>query len=333
MPYHPRMGIFGRRSGGVTDGLVLDRTWADQELDSAIAALEGGDLEKPLEMLKGQTFDPDRRATWVGGLGMAAMGRSDQLRSRLGAAPGDPELLVWLAQTLVQDAWEARSGLRAKRVSNDQFRTFHQILEVAHEVIDAAIEAAPDDPTPWLVYQWIAVGLQAPQDVQDQIFESALARQPDSHMAHSNRVQAIAPKWSGRPVEELLRFGEETAAKAATGRVLNTILVEAVVEASLNVLTGDEGNIGKRIMAASRLDDQWRDAVLAGREKWLDPERYREPGDLVAHNFYAYFLRNTRPEFARGHAASMFGRVNSIPWCYRGDPLKTFGKAFPPGKR
>jgi hypothetical protein len=329
------MGIFSRKSStkSSTEGLILDRTWADQELDVAVAALEAGDLETPLEMLKAQTFDPDRRAIWVGGLGRAALGRSEQLRARLDSSPNDPELLVWLAQTLVAEAWEARTAKAAKYVSTQQFTAFHEILSMAHEVVKAAIAAAPDDPVPWTVYQWIAIGLGGSRDVHDQIFEAALTRQPDSHAAHSNRVQVIAPKWYGTSTDELLRFGEETAAKAGSGRVLGTVLAEAVIEAAFAVLRDTDMNLAKRVLASSRLADQWRAAVLEGREKWLQPDRCREPADLIAHNNYAYFLRNTHADIARSHAASLYGRVSSVPWCYRGEPVESFAKAFPRDKR
>jgi hypothetical protein len=56
---------------------------------------------------------------------------------------------------------------------------------------------------------------------------------------------------------------------------------------------------------AVRQPEGRRDSVLASREKWLQPDRYREPADLVAHN----------------------------NWSYSGDPLKTFAKTFPADKR
>jgi hypothetical protein len=328
------MAIFSRKkSAPSAGGFVLDRTWADRELDTAVAAVEAGDLERPLEMLKAQTLDPDRRTTWVIGLGQPSMGLSRQLQTRLETVPGDPELLAWLASTLVAEAWEVRTDLRAKYVSKEQFREFHEILAVAHDVVKAAIDAAPDDPAPWAVYQWIALGLGASQDQHLQIFEAALDRQPDNHAVHSHRVQTIAPKWGGKSVDGLLKFGEETAAKAKSGRVLGTVLVEAVVEAELSVLTEGEGNMAKRVLASSRLADHWRDSVLASREKWLQPDRYQEPADLVAHNNYAYFWRSLDTPLARSHAASLHGRVNSLPWSYSGDPLKTFAKKFPADKR
>ena len=43
---------------------MLDRTWADPALDTAVAAIRAGDLETPLALLKPQTTDPDRRAIW-----------------------------------------------------------------------------------------------------------------------------------------------------------------------------------------------------------------------------------------------------------------------------
>jgi hypothetical protein len=40
--------------------------------------------------------------------------------------------------------------------------------------------------------------------------------------------------------------------------------------------------VAKRVLASSRLANHWRDSVLASREEWLQPDRHREPADLVA---------------------------------------------------
>jgi hypothetical protein len=191
------MGIFTRKSRlPRTDGLVLDRTWSDRELDAAVAAVEVGDFDTALAGFKAQTGD--RRAVWNGGLAEAAIGRSEQLEARLEELGGrDPELLVWLAQTLVLEGWRVRSGQQAKYVSEQQFATFHDILRTAYEVVGLAIETAPDDATPWTVYQWVAIGLGADLETHEALFQEAIARHPASYAAHGNKVHAIAPKWYG----------------------------------------------------------------------------------------------------------------------------------------
>jgi hypothetical protein len=321
------MGIFSRKKRlPQTGGLILDRTWADRELDAAVAAVEAGDLDTALAGFTKQTGD--RRAIWNGGLSEAAKGRSEQLEARLEEAGGkDPDLLLWLAQTLVLEGWEVRTARRAKDVSEQQAETFHRILRTAHEVVELAIEVAPDDATPWTVYQWVAIGLGADLGTHEQLFQEAVARHPDSYAAHGNKVHAIAPKWYGTSIEEMLAFGAETADKAAPGSVLGGVLGKAVAEARLHVFNFSDANAVKKIAAATKLANTWADPLIAAREKWLRPGRAPEAPDLDAHNYYAYLLKNHR-EAGKESADAMFNRVSSVPWAYSGDPLEAFAEEY-----
>lgn len=321
------MGIFTRKKRlPQTDGLILDRTWADRELDAAVAAVEAGDFEAALAGFKQQSGD--RRGVWNAGLAEAAKGRSEQLEARLEEVGGrDPDLLVWLAQTLVLEGWDVRTAYVASMVSEQQFRTFHDILRSAREVVERAIDVAPDDPTPWTVYQWVAIGLGAGLDRHEQLFQEAVARHPESYAAHGNKVHAIAPKWYGTSVEEMLAFGAETARKAAPGSVLGGVLGNAVAEARLHVFSFTDANAMKKIAAATKLATTWADPLIAAREKWLQPGRVPEAPDLDAHNYYAYLLKNHR-EAGKASADAMFNRVSTLPWAYSGDPLEAFAEEY-----
>jgi hypothetical protein len=323
------MGLFGRRKPPSTDGLVLDRTWADRELDAAVLAVESGDLSTALAGLKQQTGDLDRRAVWNFGLGKAAVGRSEQLEAHLERLGPDPDLLVWLAQTLVLEGWEVRTAYVASQVSDQQFRTFHDILRTAREVVEAAIETAPDDPTPWTVYQWVAIGLGAELGVHGQLFKEAVARYPESYQAHVGHIHALAPKWYGNSVDELMDFAAEASGKARVGSVLGTVLADAAAESDLCIMSfSPDLSLPKRLAALNRFYNRWTDQLVASREKWLAPGRQREAPDLLAHNQYAEQFSNRRPELGRASADAMFGRVSSIPWAYSGDPLEVFAKKY-----
>ncbi|GAB3834865.1 hypothetical protein [Kribbella italica] len=321
------MGIFTRKKRlSPTDGLILGRTWVDRELDAAVAAVEAGGFDTALAGLKEQ--NGDRRGIWNAGLAEAAKGRSEQLEARLEDVGGrDPDLLVWLAQTLVLEGWEVRTGYVASMVSDQQFRTFHDILRTAREVVEAAIEVAPDDPTPWTVYQWVAIGLGADLDRHEELFQEAIARHPTSYAAHGNKVHAIAPKWYGTTIEEMLAFGAETADQAAPGSVLVGVLGKAVAEARLHVFGFTDASAMKKVAAATKLANTWTDPLIAAREKWLQPGRAPEAPDLDAHNYFAYLLKKHRDE-GRASADAMFNRVGTLPWAYGGDPLEAFAEEY-----
>jgi hypothetical protein len=322
------MGIFTRKTRPPrTEGLVLDRTWADRELDAAVAAVEVGDFDTALAGFKAQTGDA--RAVWNGGLAEAAIGRSEQLEARLEELGGrDPDLLVWLAQTLVLEGWRIRSGQQAKYVSEQQFATFHDILRTAYEVVGLAIETAPDDATPWTVHQWVAIGLGADLDTHEALFQEAIARHPASYAAHGNKVHAIAPKWYGTSLDEMLAFAAETADRAAPGSVLGAVLAKAVAEARLHVFSFTDANAVKKVAAATKLTTKWTDPLLASRRKWLQPGRSPEAPDLDAHNYYAYLLKNVHSDEGRASADAMLNRVSTLPWAYSGDPLEAFAEKY-----
>ncbi|MFI5713141.1 hypothetical protein [Kribbella sp. NPDC051620] len=327
------MGIFSRKQAPAqvsTDGLLLDRGWADPELDAAFEAVRKGDLAVGLELLKATEPNTDQRSIRVGGLGEAATGRSEQLELFLEAAPGDPDLLLWLGRVLVSEAWEVRSGKRAKEVSDQQFATFHDILATAGAVVNTAIDQAPDDASPWDVLQWIALGLQASPEDKDHIFRSACERQPDSYAAHSGRVQVLAPKWSGRDIAELVRFGDETVSKAKPGAVLNSVLGMVAAEVWIDVLSDSELTKLQRGARYTREITNRKDALLAASAKWLIPGRAPQAADISGHGTMAFALMKAgAKQAAMDHATLTQGRIESLPWGYSGgdDPLMTYATA------
>ncbi|MGW1339868.1 hypothetical protein ACWCOV_02360 [Kribbella sp. NPDC002412] len=306
------MGIFSRKQA--VHGLRLDQAWADSELDSAYAAVRGGDLSAGHALLSATPYSTDLRSIRVMGLGKAAVGHSEQLELRLEAAPGDPDLLVWLGHTLVFEAWGVRTGQLAQYVSEQRIATFHDILRTAAEVLDYAIASAPDDAVPWEVLQWVAIGLHASVDDKNDIFRSAMERNPVSYQAHSGRVQALAPKWSGLKLAQIVRFGRQVVTNAQPGSVLCSLFAHVVNE----------------VWVETREVANRREELLAARQKWLLCGRPAEAADVSAHGAMAFALKVAGARSAAmEHAALTQGRVESLPWGYTADPdpLTAFANA------
>jgi hypothetical protein len=316
------VGIFSRKRRPVsTDGLLLDQSWDDPALDAAYAAVRRGDLSAGLDLLKVSPLSTDLRAIRMTGLANAAIGRSEQLELRLQALPGDPELLVWLAQTMVFEAWEVRTAKRAVNVSGQRFATFHSILQTANEVLGAAIEAAPDDATPWCTLQWVGLGLQISPAEKETVFGNVLARQPDSYLAHARQVQILAPKWTQGPVENLLRFGRDTAYKSQPGRALGPgILALTFAEASPAIMHDETIERPARIERLQHLVVGHKEMLLDARAGWWRSGHLPEAADIEAHQAMAYTLRFlSRPELAMEHATQTRGRVSFNPWAMAAD--------------
>ena len=316
------MGIFSQKRPQVsTDGLLLDQTWDDPALDLAYAAVRGGDLSAGLDLLKVSPPSTDLRAIRMTGLANAAMGRSEQLELHLQALPGDRDLLVWLAQTLVFEAWEVRTAQRAVNVSGQRFATFHSILQTANDVLAAAVEAAPDDATPWGALQWVALGLEMSPTDKGTVFANAIARQPDSYLAHARHVQTLAPKWTRRPVEELLRFGRDTAYKSQAGRALGPgILALTFAEAIPEIAQDETRERPERNLRLQQLIIERKEMLLDARAGWWRPGHEPETADLEAHQAMAFTLRLlSEPELAMEHATQTRGRVSFNPWAMSAD--------------
>jgi hypothetical protein len=314
-----------------TDGLQLDQAWSDPELDAACAAVRRGDLAGGMLMLKQTPPSLDVRSIRVFGLGQAAIGRSELLEMRLTARPRDPDLLLWLGQTLVAEAWEVRSSAAAEHVSGQRSATFQQILKRASVALKAAIDAAPDDAVPWEVLQWAALGLQKESLEKEFIFDNALERNPHSFAAHAGRVQVLAPKWSGLEVAELVSFGEQVASNAKPGSVLGAVVGYVIAEVYLDVMSDDSMTQVQRL--AHEVSNQ-REAVLAARDKWWIADRAAEAPDLAAHGAMAFALKVTGARVAAmEHAALTQGRVETVPWTYSptGDPLVGFATSVANG--
>lgn len=213
-------------------------------------------------------------------------------------------------------------------MSEQRFATFHDILATAKEVVEAAIDVAPDDAAPWNVYQWVAIGLGAPLETHQELFNEATARHPDNYQAHTSFVHASAPKWYGTTIEAMLDFAVQASERALPGRVLGTVLTDAVAEARLHVLSISEESRTKKLAALVKLSSKWEEPLIASHQKWLQPDRVREAPDLQAHNNYACLLKNVGKDHGRVSADAMFGRVSTLPWGYFGDPLEEFAKAY-----
>jgi hypothetical protein len=326
------MGIFSRKQPGVvtTDGLRLDQAWADPDLDTAYAAVRGGDLATGAELLKATGQNTDLRSFRVVGLGKAAIGHSEQLELRLEAVPGDPDLLLWLGQTLVFEAWQVRTDAWAADVSEQRFATFHDILRTAAEVLDYGIAAAPDDAAPWEVLQWVATGLHASVDDKNDIFRAAMERHPVGYQAHSGRVQALAPKWSGLDIGQIVRFGDQTVANALPGSALCAVAAMVANEVWVDVLTDGESTKLERADRYTREVTGRKDTLLAARDKWLVPGREPEVADISAHGTMAFALKTVGARAAAMEQAALTqGRIESVPWAYTNapDPLTAFATA------
>ncbi|WP_131739440.1 insulinase family protein [Actinomadura roseirufa] len=294
--------------------------WQDGALAAALPEVRAGDFAAGLRLLAGTREDAETRALYTEILTEAAAGRSDALTRMAADAPGDPDLLLWLGSTRIEEAWRARSAYRAEYVSNEQFGRFWQLLALAGRPLTRAAELLPADPVPWDRLQWHGIGMQVGRDELDRIWRELCDRHPSLYAAHISRSQALSKKWWGSDAE-VLDFAEAAVAAAEPGDPVTAVLAVAHLEVGAELGTMDDLNAylaGPRVHAA----------LAEAADRWLAAPR-PHPRALEAHHFFgAVFYRAGDHDRARRHLGEA-GRTTapSRAWAYAPDADRLLARA------
>lgn len=172
-------------------------------------------------------------------------GRPDWMELWREAEPESPEMQLILGVHGVKWAWQARGA----DWSPKNFGLFQQRLLEAEQLLIAAAESRPDDPTPcaWLIYA--VKGISAPlsdesaEELTDHeaLFvksrkekikqatahlKDALRRSPFHRPAHSFFLDLLTPKWHGDE-EKVLTFARNASKRAPAGQSVHTVIAEA----------------------------------------------------------------------------------------------------------
>ncbi|MEU0137092.1 hypothetical protein ABZ172_24155 [Streptomyces sp. NPDC006296] len=299
------------------DAVVLDAP--DPPLRAALAAASSGDHAPAAELLAGtrEHAQWERRDTCVSRLARASLHHPGWLDSWLEDSPEDPDAVLVKADQYIYQAWQIRTGARAKHVEADQFRAFHAVLRDSVPVISAAAELNPGDPVPWRIALTQARGIQAPREVFDTYRSEANARDPHHEGCHVQALQYLCAKWYGSH-EEMFAYAERTADQAPPGSRLHALPLQAVVE----YLIADDGTPGPGPHSA-------RTAAAVARAQALS-ESYA-PGDREAagfRNHLAYVLwALNRHEEALTAFRSIGVHATTFPWTYFGEAREEFLEA------
>ncbi|MFF4244019.1 hypothetical protein ACFYY2_06055 [Streptomyces sp. NPDC001822] len=299
------------------EAVVLDAP--DPSLREALAAAAAGDHGPAADLLAAtrEHAQWERRDACVSRLARASLHHPGWLDGWLEESPEDPDAVLVKADQYVCQAWQIRTGARAKHVEADQFRAFHAVLRDAVPVISAAAELNPDDPVPWRIALTQARGIQAPREVFDSYLAEAADRDPHHEGCHVQALQYLCDKWYGSH-EEMFDFAERAADQAPPGSRLHALPLQAVVEYLIaDAAQGDTDPYARRAEAA------------VTRAQALS-ESYA-PGDREAagfRNHLALVLWSTnRYEEALAAFRSIGVHATTFPWTYFGDPRDEFLEA------
>ncbi|MGW0791601.1 hypothetical protein ACWD04_26085 [Streptomyces sp. NPDC002911] len=299
------------------DAVVLDAP--DPSLREALAAAASGDHAPAAELLAAtrEHAQWERRDTCVSRLARASLHHPGWLDSWLEESPESPDAVLVKADQYICEAWQIRTGARAKNVEADQFRAFHAVLRDAVPVMSAAAELNPYDPVPWRIALTQARGIQAPRDVFDTRLAEANARDPHHEGCHVQALQYLCDKWYGSH-EEMFAFAERAADQAPPGSRLHALPLQAVVEYLIaDEETPDPDPYAPRVEAAVTRAQALSDSYAPGD---------REAAGFRNHLALVLWSMN-RYEEALSAFRSIGVHATTFPWTYFGDARAEFLEA------
>ncbi|CAN5427152.1 hypothetical protein BH10ACT8_BH10ACT8_16220 [soil metagenome] len=329
------MSLFARRSkpdlAPAVAGLVLDRTWRDDALDRALDAVAAGQLTAGLALLSQTRHDPELRSQYLQAIGTACIGRAVEIEALCAEHPTDPDVMLLLGRTRLDEAWATRGGGWAEQVGPDRFASFHAGLDSAKEGLLSAAELAPHDPVPWEQLQWFALGAELGIEDQHTIWSNVSELAPTLYPAHRARLQLLSEKWAGSH-EEMFEFARASVTAAPSGDPLVSMLPLAHFEYLLRVRYHAQKKGSPKDflrVQATYFSGEVLAEVLVAEAKWLDGRR-PHPRDLEAHHLFggAFALAPGQSDRARWHLSQVGNRVHDLPWGYfSGTAAQGFGEA------
>ncbi|MFF4813857.1 hypothetical protein ACFY2K_04665 [Kitasatospora sp. NPDC001309] len=233
-------------------------------------------------------------------------------------APGDALPLLLSGARHVTWAWEARSGARAQHVGEEQWKLFHQRLDVAEEQLLEVAEREPGWLAPWFFLQISARGASLGEEVATARFEAAVRREPGHPGSHRQRLQQLSAKWGGSH-DAMHGFARSSMLAAPEGSPLGELVALAHLERWLDLPDGEDHAYLSGPAVVAELQE-------AAFRSVLHPDFVPDRGWQSSFNTFAMaFSLADQRKTARLLFDALDGTVTESPWHYlAGDPVKAF---------
>ncbi|WP_369182756.1 hypothetical protein [Streptomyces sp. Y1] len=315
-------GLFGRRAveGPAAAGRPrLDPVLGDEHARLLVRQAAAGDWAALRPALADHTGDADgTELTRLTAMVAEQSGVEEWTVRALADAPDDTLALLLSGARHVNWGWEARSKAQAKYVSEEQWKTFHQRLDVAEAQLLEVAEREPTWLAPWYFLQISARGISLGPDVATCRFEAAVRRSPGHPASHRQRLQQLCQKWGGSH-EEMHAFARTAMLAAPEGSPLGELVALAHLEHWLSLSDGeDQDYLSSPAVVASLQEAAFRSV--------LHPDFVPARGWQGSFNTFAMaFSMADQPKTARLLFDALDGMVTEAPWHYlSGDPVKAF---------
>ncbi|MDJ1485654.1 DUF4034 domain-containing protein [Cytophagaceae bacterium YF14B1] len=225
--------------------------------------------------------------------------------------PDSPLAHLLIGALYTYTAWIARSGLRAKYVTEEQFKLFFERLECAYDHLSRAIDLDPHDAEPFARMIRVLMGLNQSVDLVYSYFNAMLERDPTHLYGHLYLLNAVSHKWLGSD-EEVMSFAEQVKQRAPVGSLLHTIIPMAHIELWLTLDYEEERN--RYFMQKSV-----QESIYQAYHQWVIGNPENSPLEPVIHNYFCfafYWMRDTK--LAQYERNAMGQYMTFSPWGYEG---------------
>lgn len=316
--------------------IIRDRPWNDPVLDQAVEAVGGQYLRAAVPCIAETRDDPELRSLRVEALARAARGWSHGIETMLGDDPGNPDLLVWLGRTRIEEAWQIRPRSRGRAVQAADYQAFTKMVQSARSPLMAAADGLPDDPVPWESMMWAGLALEVEPEHRDEIWRHARERCPTLYGANVARVITLSPQWGG-VAEEMFDFARVAMSTSSRedprAALIPLAYFEHFVQERSGLLRGSSSWFS---------EDEVREVETAARGWFAGGTGHPDPAGrgagradrahprtIEAHNLFgaAFHLGDARRP-ARQHLTRTNGRPSRLPWTYLGgDAVAQYAKA------
>jgi hypothetical protein len=300
--------------------LAVDAAHGDPAAASLRAALRDRSWPAAQKVLAGAS-DADHLALLLDA-GATVAGTETWLPDVARGELDDTLPLLLYGTRLIAWAWEARTGLPAEYVGQDQFELFFQRLCAAEDTLQGVVQRAPDSAAAWHQLVITARGLQFGVPEARQRFDRAVALHPGHVWAHQQMLQMLCAKWYGS--RELMHEFADTAMRTAPGSPLGHLVAIAYLEDSLDAPDYPAG------MAQFMRSPEVRAALREAADQSVRHPRYR-PGPVwrSVHSAFAMAFALAGEYRAAAEQFRLLGDVVvKFPWLYLdGDqPGRAFGQ-------
>ncbi|WP_405009082.1 hypothetical protein [Kitasatospora sp. NBC_01539] len=307
------------RGRSAPDTTAADPACGDAELSALRTAAAAGDWATLRGGLTGVHDSAD--LTWMLAVVSETPGVEAWIPAAVAAEPDSALPLLLSGARQIAWAWEARTSARAKYVSEEQWKTFHERLETAEAQLYEVAEREPQWLAPWYFLQISARGASLGADIGRYRFEAALRRRPDHLGSHRQRLQQVCAKWGGSH-EEMHDFARTAMLSAPEGSPLGELVALAHLEHWLDLDPGDD--------RAYILRQDVRDELHEAADRSIRHPAYARPrGWKSALNTFAMvFHLSGQPRAADLLFRELGGTVTESPWNYLdNDPVKAYRAA------